>query len=280
MPSLDARVRLLRSRIHEGWTLAALGVLLGEAAPNQLTSSADHAISIRSELESLARVMRAHPYVQGSLESGDPDAARSAAPMVGTAFDTALSRIGHRGPDSFELAASVIGDRPAALLAAARRTTARITAPDHDAPPHRGVAYDSTLRFTHQLRSAVRELARRRVVEDKLATAQDIFFLTVDEALAMPVDTRLRVKRRAAERERLQAMTMPSAFDGTWTPAPNPWQPTTMNNCTDRPWSLVWPKERSGWCARPTMPICSPVISQSSPPRILKLSCCSADLAR
>ena len=38
----------------------------------------------------------------------------------------------------------------------------------------------------------------------------------------MPVDTRLRVKRRAAERERLQAMTMPSAFDGAWTPASDP----------------------------------------------------------
>lgn len=60
--------------------------------------------------------------------------------------------------------------------------------------PHHGVAYDSTLRFTHQLRSAVRELARRRVAEEKLATAQDIYFLTVDEALGMPVDTQLRVK--------------------------------------------------------------------------------------
>ena len=38
----------------------------------------------------------------------------------------------------------------------------------------------------------------------------------------MPVDTRLRVKRRDAERERLQAMTMPSAFDGAWTPASDP----------------------------------------------------------
>ena len=38
----------------------------------------------------------------------------------------------------------------------------------------------------------------------------------------MPVDTRLRVKRRAAEQERLQAMTMPSAFDGAWTPASDP----------------------------------------------------------
>ena len=30
---LDARVRLLRSRIHEGWTLAALGVLLPRWRP-------------------------------------------------------------------------------------------------------------------------------------------------------------------------------------------------------------------------------------------------------
>lgn len=219
---LEARVQLLRSRIHEGWMLAALGVLLTEVAPSQLMSSADQAMSVRSELDSLARVMRAHPYVQGSLDSGDLDAARSAAPMVGTAFDAVVSRIGHRGPGSFEVAASVIGDRPATVLAAARRTTVQAAASDQRAPSHRDVAYDSTLRFTHELRSAVRELGRRRVAQEKLATAQDIYFLTVDEALAMPVDTRLRVKRRAAEWQRLEAMTMPSAIDGTWTPAPNP----------------------------------------------------------
>ena len=134
MPSWTPESRLLRSRIHEGWTLAALGVLLAEVAPNQLTSSADQVISIRSELDSLARVMRAHPYVQGSLDSGDLDAARSAAPMVGTAFDTVLSRIGHRGPGSVEVAASVIGDRPAAVLAAARRATAHGAASDHRTP--------------------------------------------------------------------------------------------------------------------------------------------------
>jgi phosphohistidine swiveling domain-containing protein len=218
---LDARIRLLRSRIHEGWTLTALGALLAEVAPNQLTGSVDRGVRIRSELDSLGRVVRAHPYVAGSLDSGDLDAARSAAPMVGGAFDTVLSRIGHRGPDNVEVAASVIGDRPAALLAAARRSTVHSTVAEQPAPPHR-VAYDSTLRFTHQLRTAARELARRRVAEDKLSAAEDIYFLTVDEALAMPVDTRLRVKRRAAERERLQAITMPSAFAGTWTPAPDP----------------------------------------------------------
>jgi phosphohistidine swiveling domain-containing protein len=218
---LDARMRLLRSRIHEGWTLAALGVLLAEVAPNQLTGSADRSVRIQAELDSLARVMRAHPYVQGLLDSGELDAARSAAPMVGAAFDSVLCRIGHRGPDSFEVAATVIGDRPTALLAAARRSTAHGTAAEQPAAPH-CVAYDSTLRFTHQLRTAVRELARRRVAEDKLSAAADIYFLTVEEALAMPVDTRLRVKRRAAERERLQAITMPSTFDGTWTPARDP----------------------------------------------------------
>ena len=219
---LEARVRLLCSRIHEGWTLVALGVLMAEVAPNQLTGSAGKAIRIRSELDSLARVVRAHPYVEGSLESGDLDAVRSAAPMVGAAFDSALFRIGHRGPGNFEVATSVIGDRPLALLAAARRAPAHSSTAEIPAPPDRGVAYDSTLRFTHQLRSAIRELARRRVAEEKLAAAEDIYFLTVDEALAMPVDIRLRVKRRAAERDRLQAMTMPSAFDGAWTPAPGP----------------------------------------------------------
>ncbi|HTY27761.1 MAG TPA: hypothetical protein VMD51_06395, partial [Mycobacterium sp.] len=219
---LDARIRLLRSRIHEGWALSALAVLLTELAPNHLTNSGDHVIRIPSELDSLARVLRAHPYVKGLLASGDLDAARAAAPMVGAAFDTVLSRIGHRGPGGIEVAASVLGDRPTAILAAAQHAAARDTPAAESAPAHRVVAYDSMLRFTHQLRSAIRELARRRVAEEKLAAAEDIFFLTVEEALAMPVDARLRVKRRATERERLQAVRLPASINGVWTPTSNP----------------------------------------------------------
>ncbi|WP_194163644.1 hypothetical protein [Mycolicibacterium sp. P1-5] len=221
---LDARIRFLRSRIHEGWTLTALAVVLAESAPAQL-DGADQPVSIRSEVDSLARVLRAHPYARAALEAGDMAAVRTGAPMLANAFETALAHIGHRGPGGVELATSVLGDRPDAVLAAAIRGHG---SGFHEHPPLSGahacraLAYDTTLRFTHQLRLAVRELGRRLVAEDKIAVPEDVFQLTVDEALAVPADTRLRIKRRIAERERLQAIRMPAVVDTAWTPIDAP----------------------------------------------------------
>ncbi len=217
---LDARIRLLRSRVHEGWTLSALALVLGEAAPTQL-SAADQPMSISAEVASLARVLRAHPYARAALEAGDMAATRTGAPMLASAFSSALAHLGHRGPGAVELATSVLGDRPDALLAAAAR--ARDSgADDHVTVPAaqacRALAYDTTLRYTHQLRLAVRELGHRLVAVDKIAVLDDVFALTVDEALAVPADTRLRIKRRIAERERLQAVRLPAVIDGAWTP--------------------------------------------------------------
>lgn len=222
---LEARIRLLRSRVHEGWVLTALAVLLAEVAPAQL-DAAGAAASIRSEVDSLARVLRVHPYARAALEAGDVAAARTAAPMLATAFDSALAHVGHRGPGAAELAASVLFDRPDALIAAAARVP---NSPARDDEPRlpgpqacRALAYDTTLRFTHQLRLAVRELGRRLVAEDKVAAPDDVFYLTVEEALGPPADCRLRIKRRIAERERLQGVRLPAVIDAAWTPVAAP----------------------------------------------------------
>ncbi len=152
-------------------------------------------------------------------------AARTGAPMLAKAFDLALAHLGHRGPGAAELANPVLGDRPDALLAAATRAPAAGIAEDPVLPgaqAARTLAYDTTLRFTHQLRLAVREVGRRLMAEDKIAAVDDLFHLTVDEALALPADTRLRIKRRTAERERLQAVRLPAVIDTAWTPTPGP----------------------------------------------------------
>ena len=221
--ALHGRIRLLRSRIHEGWVLTAQAWMLAQLAPAPPTGV--HSVRIDAEITSLANVLRAHPYVRGALDSGDLDAVRTAAPMVGTAVDAVLARLGHRGPGSAELAVSVIGDRPDAVIAAGERAMQHH--PEHldgPPPPDHAVALDCTLRFTHQLRLAIRELAVRRIDEDKLSEVDDIFLLTVEEALVMPVDAQLRIKRRAAERQRLRALTMPTVIDGGWSPqgAPEP----------------------------------------------------------
>lgn len=217
---LDARIRLLRSRVHEGWTITALALVLGEVVPAQL-DGVDQMVSIRAEIDSLARVLRAFPYARAALEAGDMAAARTGAPMLASAFEAALAHLGHRGPGAAELATTMLGDRPDALLAAAGRVKG---ADFQDDPPLPGaqacrvLAYDTTMRFTHQLRLAVRELGRRLVAQDKIAVLDDVFHLTVEEALAVPADTRLRIKRRIAERERLQAVALPAVIDTTWAP--------------------------------------------------------------
>ncbi len=228
---LGARIRLLRNRIHEGWVLSGLGVLYAEAAPTHVeaakpagTDAPNPIGRIHSELMSLTNVMRAHPHVELLIADGDLDAARIAAPMFAAAFDGVLARMGHHGPGDIDLASDVFADRPETVLAAARR----VTRVEHTgstvtgAQVCRDLVYDTTLRFTHELRSTVRELARRLIAEEKLAAPEDIFYLTTEEALVMPVDARLRIKRRVAERERLQAIRMPAVIDGAWTPQTDP----------------------------------------------------------
>lgn len=54
-----------------------------------------------------------------------------------------------------------------------------------------------------------------------LADPADVHFLLCDELTAQPVDTRLRVKRRRADWDRLAALTMPTLIDGHWEPTEN-----------------------------------------------------------
>lgn len=218
---LDARIRLLRSRIHEGWVLTALSLIFAEVAPDQL-SGAGEMVSISSQIASLARVLRAFPYARKALEDGDMAAARAGAPMLATAFDTTLAHVGHRGPGAAELAASTLSDRPDAVLAAAARVPNSSWTDDRESSSTqvcRALSYDNTMRFTHQMRLAVRELGRRLAMAGTLARADDVFYLTLDEALGLPADSRLRVKRRFAERERLHTVRLPAVIDAGWRPA-------------------------------------------------------------
>ena len=40
----------------------------------------------------------------------------------------------------------------------------------------------------------------------------EVFYLTCDEAVTLPADARLRIKRRRAERERLQGQRLPDVI--------------------------------------------------------------------
>ena len=155
------------------------------------------------------------------------------SPNAAAALAAAVAQIGHRGPGEAELANPTFGDDPAMLLIAASEAA---EAPTEPAPPatlahrvaagardSRELAYDTTIRFTHELRMALRELGSRRVAADLIDVVEDVCYLTCDELVTMPADARLRIKLRRAERERLQAQRPPDVIDKTWIPVdPSP----------------------------------------------------------
>lgn len=236
---LAVRVPLLRDRIHQGWTLTALWLIdTGVTAAALEQTRAGGGVSgigmimestrIATETAELAAALRGDPPLCALAREGNVGSIRALSPATAAKFDAALARIGHRGPGDAELAGRVFGDDPEMLLrtaahfaAAAPHDPAAETLAQRLADAARGsreLAHDTTLRFTHQLRMTLRELGSRRVGADLLDFADDVFYLTCDELVSVPADARLRVKRRRAERDRLQAQRPPDVIDGTWVP--------------------------------------------------------------
>jgi hypothetical protein len=131
--------------------------------------------------------------------------------------------LGHRGPGELELANLMIADDPTILIAAAGRSAADLLPPRPatesepklsermaaNARASREMAYDTTIRYTHELRMTLRELGSRFAATELIDVAGEVFYLTYDEAVTLPADARLRIKRRRAERERLQGLRLP-----------------------------------------------------------------------
>ena len=55
----------------------------------------------------------------------------------------------------------------------------------------------------------LRELGVRLADAELIDVAGEIFYLTCDEAITVPSDARLRIKRRRDERERFQSLRAP-----------------------------------------------------------------------
>jgi phosphohistidine swiveling domain-containing protein len=68
------------------------------------------------------------------------------------------------------------------------------------------------------LRNLLRELGRRLAHSGALETADDVFYLLVDELDALPADTAALVARRRAEQRRLADVMPPAVFSGGWQP--------------------------------------------------------------
>jgi uncharacterized protein YbjT (DUF2867 family) len=237
--SLEVRIRLLRDRIHQGWILTALWVIdTGVTAAALEHTRAASSVSgvgvimessrIAAEAESLATVLRGDTPLCALAREGNVASVRALSLNAAAALDAAVARIAHRGLGEAELANPMFGDDPAMLLMAAGEAAG---APTEPTPPatlaqrlatnarvSRELAHDTTLRFTHELRMALRELGSRRVIADLIDIVDDVYYLTCDELVTMPADARLRIKRRRDERERLQAQRPPDVIDQTWIP--------------------------------------------------------------
>lgn len=215
---LDARIRMLRNRVYEGWSLWAAGLLLSGRSEDYGPGR------ISADIAELVTVARAHPYILSMIDAGDVAAARIAAPMFGTTLDRVIAQVGHHGPGEIDLAAMVFADCPEIVVQAVQRALANT---DPVSPPEypgglQQQTQDAAMAFTHQLRLAVRELARRRVAAQMLQCVEDIFYLTTEEALVLPEDAQQRIEDRSAEREMLRGLRPPTVIEGEWAPLADP----------------------------------------------------------
>ena len=237
--ALAVRIPLLRDRIHQGWILTALWLIdTGVTAAVLQQTKAGFSVAgfgaivesgrIAAETDELAALLRVDPPVCALAREGNLASIRALSPNTARGLDAAIARIGHRGPGEAELASRMFGDDPVILLTAAATAAA---APAEPVAPEtlslrlaangrgsRELVHDTTIWFTHELRMTLRELGSRWAAMDLIDAADHVYFLTCDELVTVPADARLRIKRRRAERERLQAQRPPDVIDASWTP--------------------------------------------------------------
>ncbi|MGH3967418.1 MAG: hypothetical protein ACRDTV_04670, partial [Mycobacterium sp.] len=162
------------------------------------------------------------------------DKLRNDAPAFGAKFDQLVADCGHRGPGETELSNPVYADVPELLLrsvlgsirsehvpsgVSARtplgRSLVRVAV---TAIERRERGRDVCMRITYELRLALREWGRRLAERGTLEAANDVHYLSVDEAYCPPTDSKERVARRRAERKRLAALDFPIHFRQPWSP--------------------------------------------------------------
>jgi len=249
---LVAHITILHDELVQAWNVAVILNMVSGGAWGvvERTIGADRAANIRNSqdklasartlvgVERLADEARTSPEVGELLAAGDvtvtdlPDR----APRFAKAFGELLDQVGHRGPGETELDNEMFADRPALLLDAIRQAAARparsaraasvavtgvkkklvdVTAKQLQAREH---ARDAAMRFTHELRTSVREWGRRLERHGVLEDAKDVVYLGYDEIRAAPSDARGLVARRRKERKQLADRRPPGFIRVGWSP--------------------------------------------------------------
>jgi nucleoside-diphosphate-sugar epimerase/phosphohistidine swiveling domain-containing protein len=242
-------ILLARDHIVHGWVLASVSFMLC-AAFNVLLRGLcgrDIAPAAGPDLVSARSVEAVHRLVVAAQR--DPNVIRLLnepgerlgklaidAPEFHSAVLAELELIGHRGPAELEMLSTSYADIPELLVRMVART---MSAPPAPQPRHpriplrakpvavlaarqlrdREVRRDKMVRANWVLRSLLREYGRRLVDAGIFDTADDVFYLLVDELDALPPDVSDLVARRRAEHRRLATVVPPTVFSGGWQPS-------------------------------------------------------------
>lgn len=242
-------ISLARDHVVHSWVLAsgsfmlcaAYNVLLrGLCGRDAAPPAGPELISARSveAVQRLAVAARQDPVVLRLLAEPGERLGKLAieAPEFHAAVLTELNLIGHRGPAELEMLSTSYADDPELLV---RMVTRAIGAPPAPTPRHpriplrakpvaslfvrqlrdREVRRDKMVRANWVLRGLLREYGRRLADARVVGTADDVFYLLVDELDALPADVRGLVAGRRAERLRLAGVVPPAVFSGHWQPS-------------------------------------------------------------
>ncbi|BAX93072.1 sugar epimerase family protein [Mycobacterium shigaense] len=237
-----------RDDVVHGWVLAsasfmlcaAFNVLLrGLCGRETAAPGGPELVSARS-VEAMQRLVVAaqrDPKVAALLaEPGDRlDKLAVEAPEFHAAILAELHLIGHRGPAELEMLSVSYADDPELLVRMVTKTMSALATPQPQYPRiplhaklvarlatrqlrDREVRRDKVVRANWVLRNLMREYGRRLVAAGIVGTADDVFFLLVDELDSLPADVGGLVARRRAEQRRLASTVPPTVFSGSWRP--------------------------------------------------------------
>ncbi|WP_068187163.1 sugar epimerase family protein [Mycobacterium sp. UM_CSW] len=241
-------IALARDEVVHGWVLAsasfmlcaAFNVLLrGLCGRDTAAPAGPELVSARS-VEAMQRLVLAaqrDPKVTALLAEPGERLGKLAveAPEFHAAVLAELALIGHRGPAELEMRSTSYADDPELLVRMVARAMSAPPAPQPEptriplrAKPiarlaghqlrDREVRRDKVVRANWVLRNLMREYGRRLVEAGVFQTADDVFYLLVDELDALPADVGGLVARRRAEQRRLATVVPPTVFSGSWQP--------------------------------------------------------------
>jgi nucleoside-diphosphate-sugar epimerase/phosphohistidine swiveling domain-containing protein len=246
---LRSLILLARDHVVHGWVLASVSFMLcaasnvllrGLCGRDTAPPAGPELVSARS-VEALQRLVvaaRRDPNVARLLAEPGKRLGKLAveAPEFHAAVLAELAVIGHRGPAELEMLSTSYADDPELLV---RMVARAMSAPSAPQPQHpriplrarpvallaarqlrdREVRRDKMVRANWVLRSLLREYGRRLVDAGIFDSADDVFYLLVDELDALPADVSGVVARRRAEQRRLATVVPPTVFSGSWQPS-------------------------------------------------------------